>query len=165
MSAQCVLPGMPYTTREFKLMCVRECAVEFGQLDNAEKAYQFWQANVPSAPWYLEEREIMIAITVNIRRRVTGFSLQGIGTLEEISLHPRDIFRMAVVQNASALVLIHSHPSGDCTPSEADIRTTLNLISAGQLLKIEVLDHVVVGAAGTNGQKAWFSLREAGYFN
>ena len=54
MPAQFVIKGMPYTTREFKLMCVRECAVEFRALDCPEKAYQFWQAHVPSAPWYVE---------------------------------------------------------------------------------------------------------------
>jgi len=77
MPIQLVLQGMPYTAREFKLTCVRECAVEFGVLDCPEKAYQFWQAHVPSAPWFMEEREIMIAITLNTRKKVTGFTCWG----------------------------------------------------------------------------------------
>ena len=60
--------------------------------------------------------------------------------------------------NASAIILAHNHPSGDSTPSEADIRVTRDLIRAGQLLKLEVLDHVVIGHPNHT------SLREMGYF-
>ena len=59
--------------------------------------------------------------------------------------------------------MMHNHPSGDPTPSEADIKVTRDLIRGGQLLKIEVLDHVVMGQAG-EGQKGYTSLRELGYF-
>jgi DNA repair protein RadC len=68
------------------------------------------------------------------------------------------VFRLAVVSNASAIVLMHNHPSGEATPSEADIKVTRDLIRAGQLLKIEVLDHVIVGNPNH------CSLRELGYF-
>ena len=64
---------------------------------------------------------------------------------------------------AAAIVLMHNHPSGDPTPSEADIKVTRDLIRGGQLLKIEVLDHVVMGQA-SEGQKGYASLRELGYF-
>ena len=79
------------------------------------------------------------------------------GTLDTILVHPREVFRAAITANAAVIVLAHNHPSGEATPSEADIKVTRDLIRAGQLLKIEVLDHVIVG----NGQRA--SLRELGY--
>jgi DNA repair protein RadC len=73
-------------------------------------------------------------------------------------VHPREVFRLAVMSSASAVVLMHNHPSGDPTPSEADIKVTRDLIRAGQLLKIEVLDHVIMG----NSKHC--SLKELGYF-
>ena len=73
-------------------------------------------------------------------------------------VHPREVFRAAVVSSAAALILMHNHPSNDPTPSEADIKVTRDLIRAGQLLHIEVLDHVIVGNPKHN------SLRELGHF-
>ena len=75
-----------------------------------------------------------------------------------ILVHPREIFRVAIMTAASAVVVMHNHPSGESTPSEADIKVTRDLIRAGQLLKMEVIDHVVMG----NGNHS--SLRELGYF-
>ena len=81
-----------------------------------------------------------------------------IGTMDTILIHPREVFRTAIMAAGSALVVMHNHPSGDPSPSEADIKVTRDLIRAGQLLKIELLDHVIIG---TNQH---VSLREAGYF-
>ena len=78
--------------------------------------------------------------------------------MDTVLVHPREVFRLAVMTNASALILAHNHPSGDPTPSEADIRVTRDLIRAGQLLKIDVLDHIVLGHSG------YASLRSLGYF-
>lgn len=73
-------------------------------------------------------------------------------------MHSREVFRLAVTTVAHALILMHCHPSEDSTPSDADIRVTRDLIRAGQLLKIEVLDHVIVAA------NSFSSLRSLGYF-
>lgn len=73
------------------------------------------------------------------------------------------MFRAAIVNSAHAIVLAHNHPSGDPTPSEADIKVTRDLIQAGQLLKIDVLDHVIIGRYPIH-QRGWVSLRELGYF-
>ena len=86
------------------------------------------------------------------------------GTLDTILVHPREVFKPAIAANASAVVLAHNHPSGDPTPSEADIKVTRDLIRAGQLLKIEVLDHVIIGRATQERPKDFVSLRELGYF-
>ena len=76
-----------------------------------------------------------------------------------VRIHPREVFRPAIRGAASAIVLMHNHPSGESAPSEADVKVTRDLIRAGQLLKIEVLDHVIVGAGET-----FTSLRTLGYF-
>jgi DNA repair protein RadC len=59
--------------------------------------------------------------------------------------HPREAFRPVIMASAAAIIIAHNHPSGEPTPSEADIKITRDLIRAGQLLKIEVLDHIVIG--------------------
>ena len=75
-----------------------------------------------------------------------------------------EVFKAAIAASAAAVVLAHNHPSGDPTPSEADIKVTRDLIRAGQLLKIEVLDHVIIGRATPDRPKDYASLRELGYF-
>jgi DNA repair protein RadC len=66
--------------------------------------------------------------------------------MDTLLVHSREVFRAAIIASASAVVLAHNHPSGDPSPSEADLKVTRDLIRAGQLLKIEVLDHVIIGA-------------------
>jgi len=78
-------------------------------------------------------------------------------------VHPRDVFRHAVFANASAMVLAHNHPSGDPTPSKADITVTRDLVRAGQLLKIEVLDHIILGRRTDARPRDFVSMKELGY--
>lgn len=66
------------------------------------------------------------------------------GTVDACLVHPRDIFRFACLQNASALIVAHNHPSGDASPSEEDLRFTRQLLRAARILEIPVLDHLVV---------------------
>jgi DNA repair protein RadC len=98
-----------------------------------------------------------VVFILNTRRRIKGHYLVSIGTMDTILCHPREIFRLAIMASAAAIIVAHSHPSGDPTPSEADIKITRDLIRAGQLLKIEVLDHIVIGNPNHS------SLRALGY--
>ena len=91
------------------------------------------------------EVEHFQVLLLNTRRRLLRVDKLSQGTLDTLLVHPREVFRCAIAGNASAVILVHNHPSGDPTPSEADIRVTRELIRAGQLLKIEVLDHVILG--------------------
>src|SRR5215472_9680337 len=103
--------------------------------------------------------ETFQVLLLNTRRRLIGEPVKiSDGTLDTILVHPREVFKPAISANAAAIVLTHNHPSGDPTPSEADIKVTRDLIRAGQLLKIEVLDHVIIGNPNRT------SLRELGYF-
>jgi DNA repair protein RadC len=103
-------------------------------------------------------------VLLNTRRKLIRVELVTQGTLDTILVHPREVFRTAIAANAAAIVLAHNHPSGDPTPSEADIKVTRDLIRAGQLLKIEVLDHVILGNASRDRTRDYVSLRELGYF-
>lgn len=101
---------------------------------------------------------------LNTRRRLIRVERISQGTLDTILVHPREVFKLAIVANSSAIVLVHNHPSGDPTPSEADIKVTRDLIRAGQLLKIEVLDHIILGRKTAERPVDFISLRELGYF-
>ena len=110
------------------------------------------------------EVEHFQVVLLNTRRRLIRVEKISQGTLDTILVHPREVFKSAIAANAAAVVLVHNHPSGDPTPSEADIKVTRDLIRAGQLLKIEVLDHVIIGHATKERPKDFVSLRELGYF-
>jgi len=103
-------------------------------------------------------------VVLNTRRRLVRVDNISQGTLDTILVHPREVFKLAIAANAAAVVLVHNHPSGDPTPSEADIKVTRDLIRAGQLLKIDVLDHVILGRATEDRPRDYVSLRELGYF-
>jgi DNA repair protein RadC len=108
--------------------------------------------------------ETFQVVLLNTRRRLIRVEKISQGTLDTILIHPREVFKLAITANAAAIILVHNHPSGDPTPSEADIRVTRDLIRAGQLLKIEVIDHVILGSRTAERPKDYASLRELGYF-
>lgn len=110
------------------------------------------------------EVENFQVILLNTRRRLIRVENISQGTLDTILVHPREVFKPAIAASAAAVVLTHNHPSGDPTPSEADIKVTRDLIRAGQLLKIDVLDHVILGRASQERPRDFVSLRELGYF-
>src|SRR6185295_17491372 len=112
---------------------------------------------IATNPYFNPDCECFAVIMLNTRRRVKGHQLVTIGTLDTILVHPREVFRVAIISSAAAVILMQNHPSGDPTPSEADIKVSRELIRSGQLLKIEVLDHIIIG----NPKR--LSLRELGY--
>ncbi len=112
----------------------------------------------------VKNAETLQVLLLNTRRRLIRVEEISNGTLDTLLVHAREVFRSAISANASAIVLAHNHPSGDPTPSEADIKVTRDLIRAGQLLKIEVLDHIILGRATAERAKEYSSLRELGYF-
>jgi DNA repair protein RadC len=112
-------------------------------------------------PYEVEHFQVVL---LNVRRKLIRVEVIAQGLVDTILVHPREVFKSAIAANASALVLVHNHPTGDPSPSEADIRVTRDLIRAGQLLKIEVLDHVILGRRAADNGKDYVSLRELGYF-
>ena len=108
--------------------------------------------------------ESFLALLLNVRKKLIRVEKISQGLLDTILVHPREVFRAAIMANAAGIVLVHNHPSGDPTPSEADIKVTRELIRAGHLLKIEVVDHIIIGRATAERAKDYSSLRELGYF-
>ena len=164
-----ILPGLdnlvkpfkfPASPHEFKVTALRECPTPetLQQCDTPDKAADYWRMHIATHPYFNPECECLAVLLLNTRRRVKGHHIVSIGSQDSILVHPREVYRVAIITAACAVIVMHNHPSGESTPSEADIRVTRDLIRAGQLLKMEVLDHVIVG----NGN--FSSLRTLGYF-
>ncbi len=111
--------------------------------------------------YQVEHFEVLL---LNTRYRLIGREPIARGTLDSVLIKPREVFRPAILANAAAVILVHNHPSGDPTPSEDDIRITRDLIRAGKLLQIEVLDHVILGRPLEGQARDYVSLRELGHF-
>lgn len=105
--------------------------------------------------------EHFVVFLLNNKNSVIGFHLVSKGTISETIVHPREIFKTAIVEGASSIVIAHNHPSENLTPSKEDKDVTKRLNEAGTLLGIRVLDHVIVNS----NSGAYLSLREEGYFD
>ncbi len=93
---------------------------------------------------------------LNTKNEVIGMEMISKGTLNASLVHPREVFKGAILANANAIIVAHNHPSGDVQPSTADQSVTKTLVNAGKLLDIQVLDHVIIGS-----KNGYFSFREA----
>ena len=106
-------------------------------------------------------QESFHVIMLNAKNRVVNRHMVSLGIADASLVHPREVFRQAIVDNAAAIVLLHNHPSGDPTPSAEDVRITRQLIEVGKVVDIKVLDHVIMGQE-SEGQPGFLSLRESG---
>jgi len=148
------------TVREYKVVALRECPLpeDLRMCDTPEKAAEYWRLHVATNPHFNPDCECFVVLLLTTRRRIKGHQIISVGTLDSTIVHAREVFRAAIIAATSAVVLMHNHPSGEVEPSEADVKITRDLIRAGQLLKIDVLDHVIIG------HERQVSLRELGYF-
>lgn len=97
-----------------------------------------------------QEKEHFFCIGLNASRNIKYVDLISIGTLTSCNVHPREIFRLAIKEGVHAIIVAHNHPSGNATPSISDDTITKRLKNAGEILCIEVLDHVIVSSADDN---------------
>jgi DNA repair protein RadC len=103
------------------------------------------------------DREQFFLLCLNTKNEPTALHTVSIGSLDASIVHPREVFKVAILSNAASVIVAHNHPSGDPTPSKEDIQVTRKLQEAGELLGITLLDHVIVGTEG-----AYTSLKERG---
>ena len=107
-------------------------------------------------------QEAFTILTLNAKYRLLDRKLITLGIADASLVHPREVFRAAIQDGAAAIVISHNHPSGDPTPSAEDIRITRQLVEAGRIIGIEVLDHVIIGRPDSTRAQAFLSLRESG---
>ena len=149
---------------------VLACALEIGHRIQEEKLGESPSITSPASVARLLgarakslEEEIFWVLLLDTKNRLKGQpQVVTRGILDASLVHPREVFREAVRTSTSSVILAHNHPSGDSAPSQEDLRVTRQLIDAGKLLDIRVLDHVIVGIESGDGSPGFTSLREAG---
>lgn len=149
----------PYVIRQFRVKALAETIApeRMTMMDTPDRVESVWrQATEPVLDVSVEN---LVVYALNTRRRLIGWYLVAQGTMDTILCHPRETFRAAIIMQAAAIIMAHNHPSGDPAPSESDIKLTRDIMRGGQLLKVELLDHVVMGHPTTKR----VSLRELGY--
>jgi DNA repair protein RadC len=112
---------------------------------------EYWRDNPGN------DQEQFVVACLDTKNRVQSVIVITIGTLDASLVHPREVFKPAILEGSSSIILSHNHPSGDSTPSREDHKVTERLTEAGKLIGIEVLDHIIHG----DGSNDLWSLREA----
>lgn len=92
-----------------------------------------------------ETKEYFISAHLDGKNRIAAVEIVSIGSLNQSIVHPREVFKTALLSSAAAIIILHNHPSGDPTPSREDIEITKRLKEAGELLGIRILDHIIIG--------------------
>ena len=126
------------------------------KIDSPELVYQLLGSEMRALA-----QESLRTLLLDTRYHLIRIEEISLGSLSESIAHPREIFRPAIIYSAYAMIVVHNHPSGDPSPSEADHRLTRRLSEAAQLLQINLLDHIVIGSPD-NGRIPYFSFKEAG---
>ena len=133
---------MSYRLPVLKVSLIRESVTtaDYRTISDPYAAAQILRAHLDNA-----DREHCVALLLDTRNQVIGIHTVSIGTLNSSLVHPREVFKAAILASAASIILGHNHPSGDPTPSNEDRLLTTRMQEAGKLLGITVLDHVVIG--------------------
>ena len=159
-------PATPHTTTPgctpwlveaamYELKVIRERRSGYSQrrvLRDARSIYDIFQPRFAVA-----DREEFLVVPLDAKNAILGFHVVSVGSLTSSLVHPREVFKIAILANAAALVFVHNHPSGDPSPSAQDIALTKRLAEVGDLVGIAVLDHIVMG------EHRYVSFVEDGY--
>jgi DNA repair protein RadC len=148
-------PTRPYTIPGFRIALVREPGVRLAERPELRSAAEA----VPILAQFIGEtdREVFAVALLTVRHRLLGLHTVSVGCLTSSLVHPREVYKPAILAGSAAILAAHNHPSGDPEPSAEDVALTRRLAAAGQVLGIELLDHLVIGEAGR-----FVSLRDRG---
>lgn len=136
---------------KIRVMVVREGRPSKAELTNPQAVFEFMKRRVRGL-----DREHFWRMDLDARGRCLGIETVSIGTLSASLVHPREVFKAALIQGAAGIIVAHNHPSGETTPSPEDKEATNRLRRAGELLGIPLLDHMVLA------EQSFFSFKEAG---
>lgn len=145
-------PGGALLTPVYTLKLVRETTVPAysDSLRGASEAARILSAYIADQP-----QEHFVVMLLNIKSKIIGLNTVNVGTIDTTLVRICEVFRPAILGNAHSIIVAHNHPSGDPTPSPEDARLTREIVKAGKILDIEVVDHIVIGANGS-----YVSLRD-----
>ena len=142
-----------YKIPRYRITMVKEgdISVERKQIRSPQDVFNMVQGFLADA-----DREYFLILTLSTKNSIMGVNVVSIGSLNSSLVHPREVFKLAILSNAAAVILVHNHPSGDPSASNEDMEITRRLIEASKIIGIEILDHVVVGDG------CWVSFKEKG---
>ncbi len=126
-----------------ELKVVRERREEYAALTHLRNSVDIFKAF--RERFEKADREEFLVLLLDGKNKLLGFNLVSLGSLTSSLVHPREVFKPAILANAAAIILLHNHPSGDPIPSAEDIALTKRLREVGEIHGIQVLDHVIIG--------------------
>ena len=126
---------------------------DFKAIKSPYDAYKIFSNFIGNA-----DRELFAVACLNTKNEVANLSVVHMGSLNASIVHPREVFKTAILSNSASIVCAHNHPSGHPEPSREDIEVTKRLVEAGRILGIELLDHIIIG------EDKYYSLKEEGHF-
>jgi DNA repair protein RadC len=144
-----------YQVPVYRVSLVRESSqsTPSPSINKPAEAYEIIKSFLADA-----DREYFVVVMLDTKSRIIGINTVAIGILNSCPVHPREVFKPAIISNSARIVLGHNHPSGDPSPSSDDLMLTKRLKEAGEVLGIEVADHIIIGDGN------YRSLREYGQF-
>ena len=150
MNARKLKQHLKYTIPQIRLALVREPsdAKELSPIRTPADLERYLE------PMKHLSEEHFVSLHLDAKHNVIGYHLVSQGTVSSSLVHPREVFKAALLTNSSRIIVAHNHPSGNTTPSEDDKLTTSSLVKAGEILGVEVLDHLIVSF------RDMFSIRE-----
>jgi DNA repair protein RadC len=139
----------------YRVSLVREGKVQgtYGKITSSAAASMLLQTYLSHV-----DREHFVVVLLDRKNQVIGLNTVSIGSLTASVVHPREVFKPAILSNAAAVILCHNHPSGSPLPSNEDRVLTARLVEAGKLLGINVLDHIILG----DESQRYFSFADEG---
>jgi len=133
----------PYVIHGLRVSLVKEPGVKLAERPEMRNAAS--AARVFADYFAGTDREEFAVAVLTVRHRVVGINTVSVGSLTQTLVHPREVFKPAILGGGAAVLIAHTHPSGDPEPSPEDVSLTRRLVSAGGVLGIDVLDHLVIG--------------------
>jgi DNA repair protein RadC len=107
------------------------------------------------------DREWLRVVLLNVKQQLIKVATVSQGSVNESLAHPREVFKPAIVLSAHSFIMVHNHPSGDPSPSEADMRLTRRILEASRILDLKLMDHVIIGTPAPS-RAPYFSFKEGG---
>lgn len=144
-----------YAVREMARRIMAQEAQEPEQIHGPQDVADFLQGRLG-----YETREHFMVVVLDAKNHILAVSDVSIGSLSASVVHPREVFREALKYPVASIILVHNHPSGSPSPSREDVAVTQRLVKAGKILDVPVLDHIIIGGAGSH---KWMSLKEKGF--
>lgn len=146
------------TFRTFTLKVVKEKSAKYQIEKQVSEPKIVFEIATEILELDTQPEESFWLVTLDIKNNVTGLFEVSRGVLNSSLVHPREVFKRAILQNAASIIVMHNHPSGDPAPSKDDIEITKRLCEAGKLLGIQLFDHIIIG------DSQFASLKEKGLF-